>query len=113
MRNPTPEELEKLRLTTKGCNRALLAEWGIPWPPPSGWRKKLLSHRAKELTLSARMNGFLTMRDFIKLRREILDIYQDWLSWDTNGFMRESKNAIPWPDELAGISEEEIELLSR
>ena len=22
-------------------SRAQLAEWGVPWPPPKGWRKKL------------------------------------------------------------------------
>ena len=21
--------------------RAQLAEWGVPWPPPKGWRKRL------------------------------------------------------------------------
>lgn len=42
MRTPTPEEMQRLRISTKGFNRALLAEYGIPWPPPSGWRKELL-----------------------------------------------------------------------
>jgi hypothetical protein len=26
-----------------GYTRAKLAEWGIPWPPPKGWRKKLIA----------------------------------------------------------------------
>lgn len=24
-----------------GFTRAQLAEWGIPWPPPKGWKKQL------------------------------------------------------------------------
>jgi hypothetical protein len=34
---PTRDEIESARNT-----RAQLAEWGVGWPPPKGWRKKLL-----------------------------------------------------------------------
>ena len=34
---PTRAEIESARQT-----RAQLAEWGVPWPPPRGWRKRLL-----------------------------------------------------------------------
>ena len=26
-----------------GFTRAQLAKWGVPWPPPQGWRKALLA----------------------------------------------------------------------
>lgn len=37
-RTPTREEIEAKRPT-----RPQLAEWGVPWPPPRRWRKRLLA----------------------------------------------------------------------
>lgn len=36
-----PEEIEKCRLPNGGYrfDQATLERWGIPWPPPAGWRK--------------------------------------------------------------------------
>jgi hypothetical protein len=36
-----PEEIEACRLPNGGYrfDRAALERWGIPWPPPAGWRK--------------------------------------------------------------------------
>lgn len=34
--------IEDLRKTTTGWTRKVLAEYGIGWPPPKGWRKNLL-----------------------------------------------------------------------
>lgn len=36
------EELEAGRSPAGGFTRAQLAEWGVPWPPPSGWLRALL-----------------------------------------------------------------------
>jgi hypothetical protein len=36
-----PEEIEARRTERGGWNRETLAAWGIPWPPPQGWREKL------------------------------------------------------------------------
>ena len=36
---PTPEEIRAARYTAKQ-----LGLWGIPWPPPKGWRRNLLKH---------------------------------------------------------------------
>jgi hypothetical protein len=33
---PTREEIAAARFT-----RARLASWGVPWPPPKGWREEL------------------------------------------------------------------------
>lgn len=41
----TPEDIAMLcGAFPKGATRARLAEFGIPWPPPGGWRKKLKKH---------------------------------------------------------------------
>jgi hypothetical protein len=38
----TPEEIEAGKTAKGGFTRKQLAEWGVPWPPPRGWRRKLL-----------------------------------------------------------------------
>lgn len=42
MSTPTREEIEAAATEHGGYTRAQLQEWGIPWPPPRGWRKRLL-----------------------------------------------------------------------
>jgi hypothetical protein len=29
-----------------GYTRATLAEWGVPWPPPKGWKRDLIARDA-------------------------------------------------------------------
>lgn len=36
-----PEEIELARTPNGGWTKATLAKWGVPWPPPKGWRAKL------------------------------------------------------------------------
>ena len=38
----TLEEIEAARTPNGGWTRETLASWGIPWPPPKGWRKDLV-----------------------------------------------------------------------
>ncbi len=38
----TPELIESLKTSQKGWTREVLKSVGVPWPPPSGWRKALL-----------------------------------------------------------------------
>jgi hypothetical protein len=38
----TREEVEAGRSPAGGFTRAQLAEWSVPWPPPSGWLQALL-----------------------------------------------------------------------
>jgi len=45
-------DIEAKQTSRGGWTRAQLAEWGVPWPPPRGWRKKL----EREL-LKARHHG--------------------------------------------------------
>jgi len=42
----TAKEINSRRTPKGGWSRATLAEWGVPWPPPKGWRKALLEHGA-------------------------------------------------------------------
>ena len=36
-------EIEARRSTKGGYTRDALAEMGVPWPPPKGWKKRLLA----------------------------------------------------------------------
>jgi hypothetical protein len=38
---PSPEEVEQAKTKNGGWTRTILAEWGIGWPPPKGWKKEL------------------------------------------------------------------------
>ncbi|MEU4847960.1 hypothetical protein [Streptomyces gilvosporeus] len=38
---PSPEEVAAAQTPTGGWSKKQLAEWGVPWPPPTGWRKHL------------------------------------------------------------------------
>ncbi|WP_107497064.1 HNH endonuclease [Thalassobius sp. I31.1] len=47
-KGPTREEIEaKISSNGLGATRDVLAGWGVPWPPPKGWKKLLLA-RADE-----------------------------------------------------------------
>lgn len=39
---PTKEEIEAARTPQGGYTKAQLAAWGVPWPPPKGWKQTLL-----------------------------------------------------------------------
>ncbi|TYR33705.1 hypothetical protein FY036_06515 [Mesorhizobium microcysteis] len=38
----TPEEIEAVKTERGGWTKAQLAEWGVPWPPPKGWKEKIV-----------------------------------------------------------------------
>ncbi|MFF4401498.1 hypothetical protein [Streptomyces sp. NPDC001480] len=38
---PSPEEIEAARTPAGGWKRDQLAAWGVPWPPPKGWKNEL------------------------------------------------------------------------
>jgi hypothetical protein len=38
---PSPAEIEAAKTKAGGWTRATLAKWGVPWPPPAGWRERL------------------------------------------------------------------------
>ncbi|MFC7924794.1 hypothetical protein [Streptomyces cinereoruber] len=39
---PSPEEIEAARTPAGGWKRDQLAAWGVPWPPPKGWKDELV-----------------------------------------------------------------------
>jgi hypothetical protein len=41
----THEQIEAGRSSAGGYTRARLAEWGVVWPPKSGWRQALIEGR--------------------------------------------------------------------
>lgn len=40
---PSPDEIELARTPAGGWTREQLAHWGIPWPPPKGWKEHLIT----------------------------------------------------------------------
>lgn len=38
------EQIESLATARGGFTKKQLAEWGISWPPPKGWKRALTSH---------------------------------------------------------------------
>jgi hypothetical protein len=40
-RIPSPEEIEQYKTPNGGWTRHDLANWGVPWPPPEGWKEAL------------------------------------------------------------------------
>lgn len=42
----TKEEIEAGRSDKGGFTKAALAAWGVPWPPPAGWKEALLEGRS-------------------------------------------------------------------
>ncbi|WP_436988292.1 hypothetical protein [Streptomyces sp. enrichment culture] len=47
---PSPDEVEAARTPAGGWTRDQLAAWGVPWPPPAGWRQRLADqwHAARQ-----------------------------------------------------------------
>jgi len=39
----TAQEIERGRTKKGGWTRKQLADWGVPWPPPKGWRQALIN----------------------------------------------------------------------
>jgi hypothetical protein len=78
-RQPTRTEIERARHT-----RAQLAEWGIPWPPPKGWRKRLLrAADRRDGTKTAKANGVRTGPYRVGGRHRC---WPEW-TWDGEAFV--------------------------
>lgn len=59
---PTLAEIEAARTPAGGWTKATLAQWGVPWPPPKGWKEALVS-RAVGPPAAADPSGHLFDRD--------------------------------------------------
>jgi hypothetical protein len=40
----TNDQIDAARSPAGGFTRATLAQWGVPWPPPHGWRKTIVTY---------------------------------------------------------------------
>lgn len=40
------EEIENGKTKKGGWDKITLAKWGVPWPPPKGWKESLISGTA-------------------------------------------------------------------
>ncbi len=40
----TAAEIETAMTPPGGFTRAVLAKWGVPWPPPKSWRRRITKH---------------------------------------------------------------------
>jgi len=40
----TEQEILSQRTPSGGWTRRQLAAWGVPWPPPSGWKKEIIEN---------------------------------------------------------------------
>jgi hypothetical protein len=76
----TPAEVEAAMTPKGGFSRASLAKLGVPWPPPSGWRKAITIHsEAVQLTSSyepsrrtpSEWAGLLPCARFLFRKREL------------------------------------------
>ena len=38
---PSPREVAELMTKKSGWTGEVLDKWGVPWPPPKGWREAL------------------------------------------------------------------------
>ena len=45
-RTLTHEQIARAATSAGGYTREQLAEWGIPWPPPRGWKRGLTEPRS-------------------------------------------------------------------
>ena len=45
---PSPREVLRKRTPAGAWSAKQLSEWGVPWPPPKGWRKKLKAQWERE-----------------------------------------------------------------
>jgi hypothetical protein len=50
------EEVESKKSARGGFTRKQLAAWGVPWPPPKGWRRQLEGARAPHDMKSKRLD---------------------------------------------------------
>ena len=46
-------EIEKAKSPIGGWTKEQLAAWGVPWPPPRGWRRRLESAIEKQEEIEA------------------------------------------------------------
>lgn len=49
MDHVTKQEIEVAKSKNGGWSKKQLETWGVPWPPPKGWKERVVDGRAFEL----------------------------------------------------------------
>lgn len=78
---PTRAEIDAARWT-----KAQLAEWGVPWPPPKGWRRRLLAV-AEPVDARSRRGPRSGVRTCPYAAGERHRCWPEW-TWDGSAFVR-------------------------
>jgi hypothetical protein len=75
----TREEIERAKTPGGAWTKKQLAEWGVPWPPPKGWKAKLLKGQPAppdkpvvqrtKFPFAAKING------------TEVTVWPDWIEW--------------------------------
>ena len=47
---PTADDIRRQMTPNGGWTRETLAAWGVPWPPPEGWKAKLIQQAEAAVT---------------------------------------------------------------
>ena len=42
-KSPSEKEIMAAKTKAGGWKRSTLEKWGVPWPPPKGWKKALIA----------------------------------------------------------------------
>jgi hypothetical protein len=86
--NPTPTEgeIEAARSPNGGWKRATLAEWGVPWPPPRGWRQALIVKAQRARGLKVHLLGGMICHETITAERILEASQRRTSSLDNPGF---------------------------
>ena len=89
----TEAEIEAGRSPAGGWTRAQLAEWGVPWPPPKGWRRRLTGRTASGRTPAGPAYVLVgkTMPE-----NPIPEDDADWPPWEQGPVADDGEEKPPW-----------------
>lgn len=81
----TPDEIDAARTPSGGWDKTQLEQWGVPWPPPKGWKERLLAETAGPgptvhpiaAGTAVRTTVAATGRNLVTTYREGLDLLVD------------------------------------
>ena len=51
------EEIMAAKTERGGWTKATLSAWGVPWPPPKGWKRALLNGKGCNASTAERVTG--------------------------------------------------------
>ena len=72
----SPEEVRAKQTGNGGWKASVLREWGIPWPPPKGWRQMITSNPSTKYT-PQQSNLFFSVEKIERGLSENPDEWQD------------------------------------